>query len=48
MEENTTLTPSTEQLEKLADWLRRSGRPQALDMLVRRYIEFLKEATAAK
>lgn len=47
MSENINYTPSPEQLEKLVEWLRRSGRPQSLDTLVRRYIEILKETTPA-
>ena len=48
MNENSTLTPTAEQLEKLAEWLRRSGRPQSADTLLRRYIEILKETNNAK
>ncbi len=48
MDENSTLTPTAEQLEKLAEWLRRSGRPQSADTLLRRYIEILKETNNAK
>ena len=48
MNENVTLAPTADQLEKLAEWLRRSGRPQSFDSLVRRYIEILKETTNAK
>jgi hypothetical protein len=43
MDENTTLTPTPQQIDKLVDWLRRSGRPQLVDTLIRRYIEILKE-----
>jgi hypothetical protein len=32
-----------EQLEKLIEFVRRSGKPQTLETLTRRYIELLKE-----
>jgi hypothetical protein len=30
-------------LERLADWMRRSGRPQTVKTLARRYLEMLRE-----
>ncbi len=39
----TALKVSPEQLEKLVDFIRRSGRPQSLESLTRRYIELVKE-----
>ncbi len=32
-----------EQLERLVEFIRRSGKPQNLEALTRRYIEILKE-----
>ncbi len=42
---NLTVTP--EQLEKLVDFVRRSGRPQSVEAITRRYIELLKEKQVA-
>ncbi len=42
----TTLKVSPEQLEKLVEFVRRSGRPQTLEALTRRYIDILKEKQA--
>ena len=39
----TTLKVTPEQLERLVEFIRRSGRPQTLEALTRRYIELLKE-----
>jgi Holliday junction resolvase len=39
----TKLKVSAEQLEKLVESLRKSGRPQTLEQLTRRYIELLKD-----
>jgi hypothetical protein len=30
-------------MERLIDWMRRSGKPQTIDSLVRRYLEILRE-----
>lgn len=43
----TTLNVSSEQLERLVDFIRRNGRPQSLESLTRRYIELLKEQEGA-
>lgn len=40
---NTNLKVSLEQIEKLADFIRKSGRPQTLEQLTKRYIEIVKE-----
>jgi len=40
---NTTLKLTPEQLEKLVEFVRRSGRPQTLEALTKRYVELLKE-----
>jgi Holliday junction resolvase len=40
---NTTLKLTPEQLEKMVEFVRRSGRPQTLEALTKRYIELLKE-----
>ncbi len=39
----TTLKVTPEQLERLVEFVRRSGRPQTLETLSRRYLELLKE-----
>ena len=39
----TTLKVTPEQLERLVEFVRRSGRPQTLEALTRRYMELLKE-----
>jgi hypothetical protein len=36
-----TLTPR--ELDKLIDWMRRSGRPQTVQSLARRYLEILRD-----
>jgi hypothetical protein len=30
-------------MERLLEWMRRSGKPQTVDSLVRRYVEMLRE-----
>jgi TPP-dependent pyruvate/acetoin dehydrogenase alpha subunit len=35
-------------MERLIDWMRRTGRPQAVESLVRRYIEMLREDRGIK
>jgi hypothetical protein len=37
------ITPTTRDLERLIDWMRRSGRPQTISSLVRRYLEMVRE-----
>jgi hypothetical protein len=37
------ITPNARDMERLIDWMRRSGRPQTLRSLVRRYLEMLRE-----
>jgi Holliday junction resolvase len=39
----TILKVTPEQLEKLVEFVRRSGRPQTLEALTKRYIELVKE-----
>ena len=34
---------SMRDMERLIDWMRRTGRPQTIDSLVRRYVEMLRE-----
>ncbi|HET9493359.1 MAG TPA: hypothetical protein VFR15_03935 [Chloroflexia bacterium] len=34
---------SMRDMERLIDWMRRTGRPQTIDSLVRRYLEMLRE-----
>ncbi len=43
----TSLKVSPEHLEKLVEFVRRSGRPQTLEALTRRYIELVKEKEGA-
>ena len=43
----TTLQVNAAQLEKLVEFIRRSGRPQSLESLTRRYVEILKEQEGA-
>ncbi len=37
------ITPTARDLERLVDWMRRSGRPQTINSLVRRYLEIVRE-----
>ncbi len=37
------ITPTTRDMERLIDWMRRSGRPQTVSSLVRRYLEMVRE-----
>jgi hypothetical protein len=37
------ITPNARDMERLVEWMRRSGRPQTLRSLVRRYLEVLRE-----
>lgn len=46
--ENITLKVEPAQLDKLYDLMRRTNKPQSLDVLTRRYIELLKEAAGIK
>lgn len=39
----TNLKVTADQLEKLVDFIRKSGRPQSLEQLTKRYIEIVKE-----
>ncbi|HST04576.1 MAG TPA: hypothetical protein VLQ48_07560 [Chloroflexia bacterium] len=34
---------SIRDMERLIDWMRRTGKPQTIDSLVRRYLEMLRE-----
>ena len=34
---------SMRDMERLIDWMRRTGRPQTVQSLVRRYVEMLRE-----
>lgn len=40
---NNEVSVTARDIEKLADWMRRSGRPQTVSTLARRYIEMLRE-----
>jgi hypothetical protein len=42
-QESKQVKPGPSELEKLAEFIRRSGKPQTLQALTRRYIEILKE-----
>ncbi|MEA2573252.1 MAG: hypothetical protein QOH93_550 [Chloroflexia bacterium] len=37
------ITPNARDVERLIDWMRRSGRPQTISSLVRRYLEMVRE-----
>jgi hypothetical protein len=39
---------SMRDMERLIDWMRRSGRPQTVESLVRRYLEMLREERGIK
>ena len=41
--QKTTLKVTPEHLERLVEFIRRSGRPQTLEALTRRYIELLRD-----
>ncbi len=45
---DTKIKVDSAQLDKLVEWMRRSGRPQSMKALTKRYIELLKEAAGAK
>ncbi len=45
---DTKLTVETAQVDKLVEWLRRTGRPQSIKNVTKRYIELLKEAAGTK
>lgn len=34
---------SMRDMERLIDWMRRTGKPQTIESLVRRYVEMLRE-----
>jgi Mg2+/Co2+ transporter CorB len=34
---------SIRDMERLMDWMRRTGKPQTIESLVRRYLELLRE-----
>jgi hypothetical protein len=34
---------SIRDMERLIDWMRRTGKPQTIESLVRRYLELLRE-----
>ncbi len=42
-QETKMITIGPDTLEKLVEFVRRSGRPQTLEALTRRYIDLLKE-----
>ena len=37
------ITISMRDMERLIDWMRRTGKPQTVESLVRRYLELLRE-----
>ncbi len=37
------ITPNSRDIERLIEWMRRSGRPQTISSLVRRYLEVVRE-----
>jgi hypothetical protein len=42
------LTISMRDMERLIEWMRRSGHPQTIDSLTRRYLEMLREDRGIK
>jgi hypothetical protein len=42
------LTITMRDMERLIEWMRRSGRPQTIDSLTRRYLEMLREDRGIK
>ncbi|HYP18952.1 MAG TPA: hypothetical protein VEY08_02680 [Chloroflexia bacterium] len=42
------ITPNARDMERLVEWMRRSGRPQTARSLVRRYLEVLREERGIK
>lgn len=44
----TDVTLTMRDMERLIDWMRRSGRPQTVQSLVRRYVEMLREERGIK
>ena len=39
----TDISFSTREMERLVEWMRRSGHPQTVATLTRRYLEMLRE-----
>ena len=39
---------SMRDMERLIDWMRRTGRPQTVESLARRYLEMLREERGIK
>ncbi len=44
----TDISISMRDMERLIDWMRRSGKPQTVESLTRRYIEVLREERGIK
>ncbi|MBF6612321.1 MAG: hypothetical protein IVW55_04255 [Chloroflexi bacterium] len=44
----TDVTLTMRDMERLIDWMRRSGRPQTVQALARRYVELLREERGIK
>jgi hypothetical protein len=48
MANNNTLTISMRDMDRLVDWMRRSGHPQTIESLTRRWLEMLREDRGIK
>jgi hypothetical protein len=42
------ITISMREMERLIEWIRRSGRPQTVASITRRYVEMLREDRGIK
>lgn len=45
---SNTVNISMRDMERLIDWMRRTGRPQTIESLTRRYLEMLREERGIK
>jgi len=45
---NNTVNLTIRDIDRLIDWMRRTGRPQTVESLSRRYLEMLREERGIK
>jgi len=45
---NNTVNITIRDIDRLIDWMRRTGRPQTVESLSRRYLEMLREERGIK
>ena len=45
---SSTINLTMRDMERLIDWMRRTGRPQTIESLTRRYLEMLREERGIK